>query len=170
MMFVQKYLRRLLLSAIALAATAAFAQTAPTPNTAAKVPYLKLSTPRRVLPDAQSWEGDEFPHTMSVLEFKHGGFRYWGWYGLNNGRGVGLARSNDLVNWTKYKENPLWSNARWPSVLAKADPLPAPAPPPEIKELAEHFLVLVTCRDEKEQIDLLGRLKEEGRECKALLA
>jgi hypothetical protein len=30
--------------------------------------------------------------------------------------------------------------------------------------------VLVTCRDEKEQTELLGRLKEEGRECKALLA
>jgi hypothetical protein len=39
---------------------------------------------------------------------------------------------------------------------------------PEI--LAAQFLVLVTCRDEKEQTELLGRLKEEGRECKALLA
>jgi hypothetical protein len=36
--------------------------------------------------------------------------------------------------------------------------------------LTEQFLVLVTCRDEKEQLELLGRLKEEGRECKALLA
>ena len=122
MMFLQQSLRKLLLGATVLAATAAFAQTGPPPKTATNVPYLKLSTPRRVLPDAQAWEGDEFPHTMSVLEFKHGGFRYWGWYGLNNGRGVGLARSNDLVNWTKYKENPLWLNARWPSVLAKADP------------------------------------------------
>jgi hypothetical protein len=51
-MFVQKYLRRLLLSAIVLAATTPFAQTAPAPKTTAKVPYLKLSTPRRVLPDA----------------------------------------------------------------------------------------------------------------------
>jgi hypothetical protein len=25
------------------------------------------------------------------------------------------------------------------------------------------------CRDEKDQTELLGRLKEEGRECKALL-
>jgi hypothetical protein len=30
--------------------------------------------------------------------------------------------------------------------------------------------VLVTCRDEKEQVELLGRLTEEGRECMALLA
>ena len=50
------------------------------------------------------------------------GFRYWAWYGLNNGRGVGLARSNDLVHWTKYEHNPLWLNARWPSVLQGADP------------------------------------------------
>jgi hypothetical protein len=35
--------------------------------------------------------------------------------------------------------------------------------------LTEQFLVLVTCRDEKEQVELLGRLTEEGRECKALL-
>ena len=85
------------------------------------IQYLKLSTPRRVLPDAQAWEGNEFPHTLSVLELKREGFRYWGWYGLNEGRGIGLARSNDLVNWTKYDKNPLWTNARWPSVLQNAD-------------------------------------------------
>ena len=86
------------------------------------VPYLTLTTPRHVLPDAQKWEGNEFPHTMSVLELKRDGFRYWGWYGLNEGRGIGLARSNDLVTWTKYEQNPLWTNARWPTVLAGADP------------------------------------------------
>jgi hypothetical protein len=85
------------------------------------IPYLRLSTPRQVLPTAQSWEGNEFPHTMSVLEMKRCGYKYWGWYGLNEGRGIGLARSNDLVNWTKYEQNPLWLNARWPSVLAKAN-------------------------------------------------
>lgn len=84
--------------------------------------YLKLSTPRHVLPEAQAWEGKEFPHTMNVLELKRGGFRYWGWYGLNEGGGIGLARSNDLANWTKYEKNPLWTNARWPSVLDHADP------------------------------------------------
>jgi len=96
---------------------AVFSQNHPNP-----VPYLKLTTPRHVLPDAQKWEKNEFPHTMSVLEMKRDGFRYWGWYGLNEGEGIGLARSNDLVNWTKYDQNPLWTNARWPSVLAKADP------------------------------------------------
>jgi hypothetical protein len=91
-------------------------------NQVKAIPYLKLTSPRRVLPDAQKWEGDQFPHTLSVLELKRGGFRYWGWYGLNEGRGIGLARSNDLVNWTKYQKNPIWTNARWPSVLANADP------------------------------------------------
>jgi hypothetical protein len=86
------------------------------------IPYLKLSAPRRVLPNAQAWEGDQFPHTLSVLELKRGGFRYWGWYGLNEGRGIGLTRSNDLVHWIKYEKNPLWVNARWPTALAKADP------------------------------------------------
>lgn len=85
------------------------------------VPYLNLSTPQRVLLDAQPWEGNQFPHTLSVLELDRGGFRYWGWYGLNEGRGIGLARSNDLVHWTKYEKNPLWTNARWPSTLEKAD-------------------------------------------------
>jgi hypothetical protein len=92
------------------------------PPKQATIPYLNLTTPRHVLPDAQKWEEGEFPHTMSVLEFNRGGFRYWGWYGLNEGRGIGLARSNDLVNWKKYEQNPLWTNARWPSVLEKADP------------------------------------------------
>jgi hypothetical protein len=84
--------------------------------------YLNLAKPQQVLPDAQEWEGKEFPHTMSVLELNRDGFRYWGWYGLNQGRGIGLARSNDLVHWTKYEKNPLWMSARWPSVIEKADP------------------------------------------------
>ena len=91
----------------------------PSPN---PISYLKLSEPRRVLPDAQKWEAGEFPHTLSVLQLNRHGFRYWGWYGLNEGRGIGLARSNDLIHWTKYAKNPLWTNARWPSVLANADP------------------------------------------------
>jgi hypothetical protein len=99
-----------------------WAQQQPETQKTRAIPYLKLSSPRHILPTAQSWEGNEFPHTMSVLEMKQGGYRYWGWYGLNEGRGIGLARSNDLVNWTKYEQNPLWLNARWPSVLAKVNP------------------------------------------------
>jgi hypothetical protein len=57
---------------------------------------------------------------------------------------------------------PLWQ--------AQAEQLLDPEPPPAIKKLTEEFLVLVTRYDEKDQGELLGRLKEEGRQCKALLA
>jgi hypothetical protein len=88
---------------------------------AAPESYLKLPEPQLLTWPAQEWEGDQQPHTLSVLELKRGGFRYWGWYGLNHGRGIGLARSNDLVHWTKLESNPLWLNARWPSALKGAD-------------------------------------------------
>jgi hypothetical protein len=86
------------------------------------VPYLHLGEPQQLDLPPQTWEGDQQPHTMSVLEMRRGDFRYWAWYGLNNGRGVGLMRSNDLLHWTKYEHNPLWLNARWPSVVQNADP------------------------------------------------
>lgn len=86
------------------------------------VQYLKLTRPQIALPEAQPWEDKEYPHTMCVLELNRDGFRYWGWYGLNEGKGIGLARSNDLAHWTKYEKNPLWTNARWPTVLEKVDP------------------------------------------------
>lgn len=87
----------------------------------AEISYLKLSEPRKVLNDHQQWEGNEQNHTLSVVELNRDGFKYWGYYGLNEGRGIGLARSNDLVHWTKYEQNPLWTNARWASVMAGAD-------------------------------------------------
>jgi hypothetical protein len=46
----------------------------------------------------------------------------------------------------------------------------APHPPEGIKEIDEQFLILVTCRDEKEQVKLLGRFQGEGLDCKALIA
>ena len=106
----------------ALAAAAAGILTFTAAPAAGPVTSLKLPTPQLILPVAQDWEGDQQAHTLSVIEMNRGGFKYWGWFGLNNGRGMGLARSNDLVHWTKYKDNPLWLNARWPSVLKGADP------------------------------------------------
>jgi len=35
--------------------------------------------------------------------------------------------------------------------------------------LAEQWYVLVTCRDERHQVELLGRFKGEGLTCKAVL-
>ncbi|MGC2475836.1 MAG: family 43 glycosylhydrolase [Candidatus Sulfotelmatobacter sp.] len=113
---------RLLLAIIfSLASLPCSLAQAPDSATDSGTPYLQLTTPRHVLPEAQPWEGKEYPHTLSVLEMNRDGFRYWGWYGLNEGAGIGLARSNDLVNWTKYEKNPLWTDARWPSVLQNAD-------------------------------------------------
>ena len=89
---------------------------------AAPPAYLPLPAPQRLDLAAQAWEGDQQPHTMSVLEMNRDGYRYWAWYGLNNGRGMGLMRSNDLIHWTKFDRNPLWLNARWPSVLLGGDP------------------------------------------------
>jgi hypothetical protein len=89
---------------------------------AAPVSYLKLNEPQLLALPEQQWEGDQQPHTFSVLEMNRDGFRYWAWYGLNHGRGIGLVRSNDLLHWTKYQDNPLWLDARWPSVLKGADP------------------------------------------------
>jgi hypothetical protein len=39
----------------------------------------------------------------------------------------------------------------------------------EIARVGEQYLVLVTCRDEKQQVELLGRFRSEGLECKALV-
>lgn len=122
-MTASKSLYALFFAIMFLIAGPAGTQTAEKSDKGPALSYLNLTAPRRILPDAQKWEGDEFPHTLCVLELNRGGYRYWGWYGLNEGRGIGLVRSNDLLNWTKYAENPLWSNARWPSVLEGADPL-----------------------------------------------
>jgi hypothetical protein len=73
------------LAAIILVVVAVEAIAVSQQQPAKSIPYLKLTTPRHVLPEAQKWEKNEFPHTMSVLELKRGGFRYWGWYGLNEG-------------------------------------------------------------------------------------
>jgi hypothetical protein len=34
----------------------------------------------------------------------------------------------------------------------------------------EQFLILITCRDEKHQAEMLERFRGEGLECKALLS
>jgi hypothetical protein len=105
-----------------LAVSALVAGAAPSGSQSESISYLKLPAPQLLDLPAQVWEGDQQPHTMSVLEMRQGGFRYWAWYGLNNGRGIGLMRSNDLVHWIKYEHNPLWLNARWPSVIRARDP------------------------------------------------
>ena len=59
-----------------------------------------------------------------------------------------------------------WEAAANPQLAA----LLAEPPRPGIIDVPEQWLVLVTCRDEKEQAALLERLQREGLACKALLS
>jgi hypothetical protein len=45
-----------------------------------------------------------------------------------------------------------------------------PATPAAVPACPAQFLILVTCRDEKQQVELLNRLGGEGLECRALLS
>jgi hypothetical protein len=47
-------------------------------------------------------------------------------------------------------------------------PLPDPAARPP--SIPEQFMILVTCCDEKEQVELLQQFQEKGLQCKALLS
>lgn len=81
--------------------------------------YYALSEPSLGLQLDQAWEqvSGIGPHTMSIVEWNRDGYRYWAYYGLAGGQGIGLARSNDLVTWTKYESNPLFLNGRWASAV-----------------------------------------------------
>jgi len=48
--------------------------------------------------------------------------------------------------------------------------LEAPVVRQGMQGIAEQFLVLLTCRDEAHQVELLQRFQAEGMECKALLS
>jgi hypothetical protein len=78
--------------------------------------------------EAQVWEGEDWPHFFTVMANPYGAtldgvtYSYWGWYGLQDSTtsGIGLAGSNDLVNWNKYSANPvipIATGASRPSVL-----------------------------------------------------
>jgi hypothetical protein len=78
--------------------------------------YYNESAPVAVnLGTAQSWEGSDVPHFVSLMTNPFGGtingttYTYWAWYSLHDDTksGIGLAGSNDLVNWTKYTSNPV---------------------------------------------------------------
>jgi hypothetical protein len=57
--------------------------------------------------------------------------------------------------------------ALWQS---QADQLLKRDPPANMRDPAAQFLVLITCRDEPDQVALLQQLQKEGRDCKALIA
>ena len=59
-----------------------------------------------------------------------------------------------------------WDAAAKPELAA----LSAAPPPPGIQIIPEQWLVLVKCRDEKQQVALLERFQREGLDCKALVS
>ena len=57
--------------------------------------------------------------------------------------------------------------AAWEETARAAVERPVKALPAGI---SEQYLILVTCRDERQQVELLGRFQGEGLPCKALLS
>jgi hypothetical protein len=53
---------------------------------------------------------------------------------------------------------------------AAADAVAQRKPVADVDPALDQYLVLVTCRDEKHQVELLARFQREGLECKALLS
>ena len=73
---------------------------------------------------AQAWEAGDVPHFFSAMPVNGAidgkTYTYWAYYGTHNnpGVGIGLAGSNDMVNWTKYSGNPvITGDSRAPSVV-----------------------------------------------------
>lgn len=82
--------------------------------------YYSLSDAVKVLPKGAEGSFDsKRTHTMSVVELNKDGYKYWSYYhgydGKNIRNDVGLAYSNDLVNWVKEGDKPVVPNLRWAS-------------------------------------------------------
>jgi hypothetical protein len=60
--------------------------------------------------------------------------------------------------------------AVWEAAARATLEAPAERARPEVQTLPEQWYVLVVCRDEKQQVELLGRLMGEGLECRAILS
>jgi hypothetical protein len=73
-----------------------------------------------------------------------------------------------LMEFTPAPEPEL--DAAWRAAIERAMAGPAPEPSPGIQEVPEQFLILVTCRDETQQGELLERFRVERLECKALIS
>jgi hypothetical protein len=76
---------------------------------------------------------------------------------------------NRLMELTPVEDEEL--RAAWEaSVRTALEQRPLAALPRAVDPGPEQFLVLVTCQDERHQVELLQRFLAEGLECKALLA
>ena len=59
--------------------------------------------------------------------------------------------------------------AAWEATVKAAVETPNDSPGHGIHSIPEQYLILLTCRDEHQQVELLKRFSGEGLECKALL-
>jgi hypothetical protein len=82
--------------------------------------------------------------------------------GLATTDGDALARLTAATRADSDVLNDLWQGLAKSQKLA-GDLLPPPEPP------VEQYLVLVDCRDEEQQVELLERFTAEGLRCRALL-
>jgi hypothetical protein len=85
---------------------------------------------------------------------------------------AGLAQTQEQLHQCLLELTPTDSEelrAGWEAAARAALERPTQLPE-EVDYGPAQFLVLVTCRDEQHQVELLGRFKEEGLKCKAALA
>jgi hypothetical protein len=79
--------------------------------------YYEFGPPTTVMTRTEAWE-TQAPHTLSVVELNRDGYTYWGYYGLADCGGIGLARSNDLLHWDKVPQPLLNADGeRWPAAI-----------------------------------------------------
>jgi hypothetical protein len=105
--------------------------------------------------------------TRSAEVLRHGRGAFWS--AAIYRRFVGLPKSGDKSLHSKIPAAPELQ-AAWEAAAAAALEPPTSRPPREFNTIPEQFLILVTCRDEQHQVELLSRLQTEGLECRALLS
>ncbi len=86
------------------------------------IKYYSLSDPELILKKGPEGAFDsQRTHTMSIAELNRNGYRYWAYYhgydGKNIRNDMGVAYSNDLVNWQKEGTTPIVPNLRWGTVV-----------------------------------------------------
>jgi hypothetical protein len=84
-----------------------------------------------------------------------------------------LAETQEQLHGRLLELTPVESEdlrAAWEAAARACLEGPAERERPAVQAVPEQWYVLVTCRDEKQQVELLGRLSGEGLECRALLS
>ena len=81
-----------------------------------------------------------------------------------------LAQTQDQIQQRLLELTPTDSLELQAAWQAAAEAVAEAKPSKRIDSIPEQFLLLVTCRNEKQQVELLERFKGEGLDCKALLS